>query len=232
MDLITALEHRFPDRVRRIDPKTWDGIYVVGDVHGCATEFAELLDALSLGQRDLVVCVGDVVGKGPDSLGALALVEERGNILSVLGNADAAVAREGAALPEEIRMRLAAWPLVIAWDDSVVIHAGVDPRRSLAAHEPDDLLKTRSLTHGSAYRSPYWFEEYRGDTRIFFGHTVARKPIVRGNAVGLDTGCVYGGALTACEAATGRMVRVAAKRTYRGRSSDEYYDGDGREAGG
>lgn len=171
MNLITALERRFPGRIHRIDPTAWDRIYVVGNVHGCSTELYELLDGLGVGAVDLVICVGDVVGKGPDSMGVLKIVLDRENVLGVLGDADAAAARDAAGLPGELRTRLMEWPLAIAWDDNVVIHAGIDPRRPIAAHEPKDLLKTRSLRHGSAYKSPYWFELYRGDTRIFFGHT-------------------------------------------------------------
>lgn len=223
MDLITELERRFPGRVRRIDPAAWGAIYVVGDVHGCSTEFHELLKRLTLGPRDLVICVGDVVGKGPDSVSTLAMVEERENILSVLGNADASAAREG-GLGETTRRQLWEWPLAIIWDANVVVHAGVDPRLPIAAHDAMDLLETRSLLYGSEYRSPYWFEEYDGEARIFFGHTVSRRPIVRENAVGLDTGCVYGGRLSAFEVASGRIVQVSAKSTYRQRDGDEYYD--------
>jgi serine/threonine protein phosphatase 1 len=228
MDLTTELERRFPDRVSRINPAAWEAIYVVGDVHGCTTELRELLETLRVSSRDLVICVGDVLGKGPDSPGALAIVEEHANVLTVLGNGDASAVREGAGLAAPMRLRPLRWPLAIAWDREVVVHAGVDPRRAIASHLAEDLLETRSLMHGSEYRSPYWFEEYDGDTRIFFGHTVTRRPIVRENAVGLDTGCVYGGWLTAFESRSGRIVQVAARKTYRKRSSRDYYDaGDG-----
>ena len=232
MDLITELERRFPGRVSRIDPAAWDAIYVVGDVHGCTTEFRELLETLRVRSSELVICVGDVLGKGPDSAGALAIVEEHANVLSVLGNGDASAVREGAGLPGAMRLRPLRWPLAIAWGREVVVHAGVDPRRPIASHFAEDLLETRSLLHGSEYRSPYWFEEYDGETRIIFGHTVTRRPIVRENAVGLDTGCVYGGKLTAFEARSDRIVQVAARKTYRKRSNHDYYDAGGGANGG
>nr|WP_233274774.1 metallophosphoesterase [Haladaptatus cibarius] len=79
----------FADEVarRRIDADEWDDIYVVGDVHGCLTELESLLETLGVNDDDdLVVFVGDLIRKGPDSLGVLELVQANDNLLSVRGN--------------------------------------------------------------------------------------------------------------------------------------------------
>ena len=47
-----------------------------------------------------------------------------------------------------------------------------------------------------------------------FGHWAKPAPIVRRNAIGLDTGCVYGGALTALILPERRLVSVSARRVY------------------
>jgi len=58
---------------------------IVGDVHGCAHELEALLSEVSFGTGDRLVLVGDVVARGPDSLGALDIVRRTGAVL-VRGN--------------------------------------------------------------------------------------------------------------------------------------------------
>jgi hypothetical protein len=47
-----------------------------------------------------------------------------------------------------------------------------------------------------------------------FGHWARPEPVVRPNAIGLDTGCVYGGELTAVILPERRLVSVPARRVY------------------
>src|ERR1019366_7031386 len=61
---------------------------IIGDVHGCSVELAALLDRVGFDYGDMLVFVGDVVAKGPDSLGALDIVRRTGAIL-VRGNHEA-----------------------------------------------------------------------------------------------------------------------------------------------
>ncbi|RLM53003.1 serine/threonine protein phosphatase, partial [Halorubrum sp. Atlit-26R] len=74
------------------------------------------------------------------------------------------------------------------------------------------LQNTRSLVPGGSYDSPYWYEEYAGPPRVFFGHTVLDEPVVSEWAVGLDTGCVYGGSLTAYDLREETLTAVPALR--------------------
>jgi serine/threonine protein phosphatase 1 len=41
--------------------------YVIGDVHGCASELQRLIDALPLVSGDSVIFLGDYIDRGPDS---------------------------------------------------------------------------------------------------------------------------------------------------------------------
>lgn len=63
---------------------------IIGDVHGCIDELKELVEKCVLTQDDKLVFVGDLVDKGPDSLGVLKYVRKlmlKGfNVHVVLGN--------------------------------------------------------------------------------------------------------------------------------------------------
>lgn len=51
--------------------------YVVGDIHGCTAEFRALLDKVAFSPAvDRVFSVGDLIDRGPDSMGALRLLNE------------------------------------------------------------------------------------------------------------------------------------------------------------
>lgn len=58
---------------------------------------------------------------------------------------------------------------------------------------------------------PYrpWDEFYAGDARVVHGHWAMRGYYRNGNVIGLDTGCVYGGKLTAWCQEEDRIVQVS-----------------------
>ena len=63
--------------------------YAFGDLQGCLREFDALLERVALGAKDELCLVGDLVNRGPDSLGTLRRVYGlRSQCRIVLGNHD------------------------------------------------------------------------------------------------------------------------------------------------
>lgn len=212
---------------RHICADNWDDIWVVGDVHGCQRELELLLAKLEVGTEDLIVFVGDLIRKGPDNHGVVTLVRESPNMISVRGNNEEKVIRGEKNVPDltkEDLMWLASLPVAISWSGYLVVHAGVDPRKPLAGQTIDDLLSIRSLTPSGDYNPPFWFNQYDGAERIVFGHTVLENPLTCPSVIGLDTGCVYGGTLTAYDCTRGRLISVEAERTVQQRSGEKFLD--------
>lgn len=75
---------------------------------------------------------------------------------------------------------------------------------------------TRSPADWPPPQEPYapWDSFYHAERRVVFGHW-ARRGLVQGPSVrGLDTGCVYGGSLTAWIAEEDRIVQVPATKAW------------------
>ncbi|WP_121743413.1 metallophosphoesterase family protein [Natronorubrum halophilum] len=214
---------------RHIDLEEYGDLYVVGDVHGCLEALEALLSKLELDDDDLVIFVGDLLRKGPASGAVLDRVRRSPQLVSVRGNNEQKLL-DGTASLETLDSDdleyLETLPTAISWDGGLVVHGGVDPNRPLSSHSSDSLLTMRA-PDGDGYDGPFWFDEYEGEPRVFFGHTVLSQPLDREWAIGLDTGCVYGGSLTAYDVRREQFVSVSASG-YADRSADKIVATSGR----
>ena len=207
----------------RIDTSAYRDIYVVGDIHGSRSALESLLATLDPGPEDLVVFVGDLVRKGPDSPGVVDLVRDDDRLVTVRGNNEQKIVRgdkDPGWVRDGDREYFESLPIVVSFDDAIVVHGGIDPERPLSDHSAEELLTMRA-PHGSGYDGPFWYEDYDGPYRVFFGHTVHERPVERDHAIGLDTGCVYGGQLTAYDDRRGEFVTVDPATTHQNRSTEK-----------
>lgn len=207
----------------RLDIDNHGAVYIVGDVHGSYATLERLMDELKLGDDDLLVFVGDLVRKGPDSPGVIDLVRSDDRLVSVRGNNEQKVLR-GDKQPDWLRDGDQAYfeslPIAISFDDVLIVHGGVDPKRPLDSHTGEELLTMRA-PNGDGYDGPFWYDDYEGPYRIFFGHTVLDWPVQRKYAIGLDTGCVYGGMLTAYDYRNDEFITVEQTTTHEQRDESK-----------
>lgn len=118
-------------------------------------------------------------------------------------------ARFEAALPETHLAFLLQTTFLHAVGDYVMVHAGLNPEQPLEAQSPHDLIWIRD----EFIARPHPF----GRT-VIFGHTPMRRVLVDlPYKIGIDTGCVYGGRLTALElpSLTVHAVRRGDSKTVR-----------------
>ncbi|MEW6429869.1 MAG: metallophosphoesterase [Myxococcota bacterium] len=207
-------------------------VFVVGDVHGCIDELERLLKAAGVGKRDTLAFVGDLVAKGPDSQAVVQLARERG-ALAVLGNHDAHVlaGRAGekklkgthAEVAESLKKKDWSWlealPLWLELDGALVVHGGLLPGVPLRRQPRHVLLNLRSITADGQPSTRVdggvpWASMYRGRRQVLFGHDARRGLQRYPRVLGLDTGCVYGKALTGVWVGEDRLVQVPARREY------------------
>jgi diadenosine tetraphosphatase ApaH/serine/threonine PP2A family protein phosphatase len=228
----------------------------IGDVHGCLGELEALVGRLNLDLGDRLIFVGDLVDKGPDSLGVLrfvrVLTETYEGSVVVSGNHEekaSRFAKRGKWVEPWAEQATAEdWAFIdampLTWNDPElnvrVVHGGIFPallqkhpdvwerieargdkwqkgggkvmsraRRMLRIRyvggpqrpegvkgevPPGEMLELGTNVEGD----PFWAETYEGPM-VIYGHSpwldgqVRRDPC----ALGIDTGCVFGGKLTA-----------------------------------
>ncbi len=206
---------------------------VVGDIHGCYDELVELLERGDLASDDHVVSVGDLIVKGPKNKEVLDLFSNDPRFSSVIGNHDLRVlsfwkgedvflkdSHKQVCLDlESERGRYAAYldslPYMLNLNSHVVVHAGVRPGIPLANQSPQDLIELRTLGDDRTSREGIpWYEQYDGGPTILFGHWPFPEPRKSRNAIGLDTGCVYGHQLSAYVLESNDFIQVCARQIY------------------
>jgi bis(5'-nucleosyl)-tetraphosphatase (symmetrical) len=237
--------------------------WLVGDVQGCARELDDLLEQVRFDPgRDELWCLGDLVNRGPDSLGALRLWMDVGG-RGLLGNHDVYALRAhdrrtarrkdtlddlfAAPDVDGLLRALLELPVLVelpggtGFDPVWVVHAGLDPtwgdlhevsRRVNGGaggmgrlDDPDLAFATtvrcctpdgRRCKHSGVPEdcpAPFvpWDDLYAGATLVVHGHW-ARRGYYRGpRTMGLDSGCVYGGTLTAWNHEEDRIVQIPSR---------------------
>lgn len=200
---------------------------IVGDVHGCVAELDALLDRVAFTSGDRLVFVGDLIARGPDSLGVLDIARRTGAVIvrgnhedkllrwrskrqshkkglcgrpDPLGRIHAKVAR--ALRPVDWAL-LASSPLSLDLPEhqARVVHAGVLPGVAFEDQRRQTLMRIRGVGAKGEWLEKggrtLWGDLYDGPPHIVFGHNAMPEPQLHAWATGIDTGCVYGGKLTA-----------------------------------
>ncbi|GAC1436680.1 MAG: hypothetical protein NVSMB68_08700 [Thermoanaerobaculia bacterium] len=125
------------------------------------------------------------------------------------------------------------WPVAIDVPsvNATVVHGGFFPNTRINAEDVarnrEDLIRLRYLRRsedgwqrvvkGKVTDSDLlWPEVWPGGRVVLYGHTPLPKVRVDDHAIGLDTGCVYGGELSAAiyERGSWRFEAVGARRAY------------------
>lgn len=210
-------------------------IYAIGDVHGCAAELEKLIKKLSIDKDTLVVFLGDYVDRGHDSRRTIDLVLELGTrceVIPLMGNHEAmfldflerpesvgsglfilngggttlenyAVGDGGFEVPQAHIDFLKNLKLFHQTDTHFFVHAGVPLRKKLADLDVETEREVFLWTRG-----PFLSTDEKWDKIIVHGHTPNEMPEKRHNRVNCDTGCVFGGALTAYDVYNDGFISV------------------------
>lgn len=218
-------------------------IFAIGDVHGCLDELKALLAQLYLTPQDRLIFLGDLINRGPASVEVLRYVRHLRNTRCLLGNHERRLLNfrksgDLTLLKDYDWATLRAlesddWlfmdnmdvTLEIPRDQTVFVHAGFLPEPHWREQGPEivteiqvldpargDWGRRRRLPHGVS-----WQNCWEGPPFVICGHTPRTEVFRRPWSMCIDTGCVYGGKLTACEIHTLELIQVPAQRNYIGK---------------
>lgn len=184
--------------------------YVIGDIHGCYDELCLLLDKIydhAAGEPRKIIFVGDYVDRGPNSKEVVEQVmsmQRRGDGIALMGNhEDMLLSGEfmyaaqtivsfggfrGHYIPENVLEWMRSLPKYYEDDTIIVAHAGANPS-FLMSEQSDQMLMWLRYQEGHPAML---------DKHFYHGHTPFVGKVEQAvDRTNVDSGCVYGGMLTA-----------------------------------
>lgn len=131
------------------------------------------------------------------------------------------LSKEDECFKNSVRLFLRGLPPYLILDHGrlVVVHAGIKEEylgritKKIQAFCLYGQTTNQRDEKGLPVRYP-WAQDYRGDSLVVYGHTVVTEPVWQNNTVNIDTGCVFGGHLTAFRYPEKEVVSIKAKHIY------------------
>ncbi len=192
-------------------------IWAIGDIHGCLRELENLIELIDPTENDKLIFIGDYIDRGPDSKGVvdyLIELSKKTNCIFLRGNHEAMLLdtvynnanidlwiyngahstwRSYGSLEE---LKLNSEHLKFYNETKyyhiegnyLFVHGGVRPNIELEKQDSLDIIWIREEFILKNHNLPYI---------IVFGHTPAEDVMFLDDKIGIDTGCVYGGKLSA-----------------------------------
>lgn len=214
----------------------------IGDIHGCIAELEQLVSEIpgnrtlvflgdyvdrgpdSRAVLDLCMSLEDrsifLKGNHEESMERYLKNGEYPAWISSLNGGDKTLANFGMSfdstwndLEPEYREFIQNLPVFQESDDWIAVHAGVNPKGPFELEKQDrmDLLWIR---HEWIENESKWKGKF-----VFYGHTPSvhftrsySVPIRGKNSLGLDTGCVYGGYLSAWDWRDEKLIQVESQQ--------------------
>ena len=176
-------------------------IIVIGDPHGCRIELEELLIKVNWNKEtDIVVIVGDLVDRGPDSVGVVRFCREN-KILSCLGNHEdkylkyiknskdpkknTKISDHKKQIIDQLSEKdieyLASMKTHIKLSDNwYAVHAGFNPRKKIEEQASTDLAYIRYVDiDGNVVNglnpppgSLHWSDKWENPQNVIYGHWI------------------------------------------------------------
>jgi serine/threonine protein phosphatase 1 len=196
-------------------------IFAIGDIHGCYDRLKTLMGKIPIDcSRDTLVFIGDYIDRGPHPIEVVDYLIKLKNrfpdVIFLKGNHEdmldkfingvdrftyllnggqqtldsyliKPVQSEYFPIPPDHMEFFKSLRLFYETEEFIFVHAGLRPRVPLESQNTEDLLWIRNKFVSS---------KYDFGKRVVFGHTPLKKPLVEPNKIGIDTGAVYGNALT------------------------------------
>jgi diadenosine tetraphosphatase ApaH/serine/threonine PP2A family protein phosphatase len=213
-------------------------LIAIGDIHGCHLEFAELLARVALERDDRVILLGDLINRGPDTNKVIDLAREAG-ATSLLGNhelrllkyrrtGDRKLLKDGDLETYE-KLRTEDWDFINAMPltleepalNTVFVHGGFLPHEPWAKQPAEVVTRIqvidrdgRPAKRADAPDAPAWADLWSGPPFVVYGHTPRPEIYKLKWSLGIDTGCVQGGHLTAYVLPEKRFLQVKARQRY------------------
>jgi predicted phosphodiesterase len=213
-------------------------LIAVGDIHGCHNEFEELLHLLEPRLDDKLVLLGDLVNRGPSSTRVIDLAQQAGAV-SLMGNHELRLIKHRRtgdrkylkehdrdtldALRPEDWAYLESMPLTYEEPElnMVLVHGGFLPGEPWRRQPAEVVTRIqvigrdgRPMKRADAPDAPSWADLWGGPPFVVYGHTPRPDVYKLKWSIGIDTGCVLGGYLTAYILPERRIVQVKARQRY------------------
>ncbi len=201
--------------------------FAIGDIHGCLDKLDDLLDRIAPGPEDILVFLGDYIDRGDSGkevVERLIGLSERISCVFLRGNHEdmfltflefgsnkTLYFANGGMRTVESYIRPAAFTSSdqaarampahhrhfyshLRWsyenDTHLFVHAGIRPEKPVDDQDRNDLIWIRD---------EFIFSPTGIKKKIIFGHTPFARPLIKPDKIGIDTGAVYGGHLTAIQ---------------------------------